>query len=117
MTSEILTVPEQIEAAVNQILRKMDAEPDYKAEVVANPLETFRAAGIPDSVIETILRADGVEETEVAGYLSGPGVPSLHPGGAPGPAGLIIGGICVGTCRNATIIIGCTNSFPQAGSL
>jgi hypothetical protein len=60
-------------------------------------------AGIPGATIAELLRTEGVEEAEVAGY-------ALDGGLLPAPS-IKVGTICVGTCGRNTIVIGCEISF------
>ena len=104
---------EQVNAAINTLVERATSDPSYAAELSGDAVGYLKAAGVPESMLAALLKAEGLEEAEVQGYALGPDVagPPVGTWGGDGGAGIIIGTICVGTCRSATIVVGCTRSF------
>lgn len=93
----------QLREAADEVGRRVADNPRASGEITAGHVQMLLDAGIPGATIAELLRVEGVEEAEVAGYAIGGGLtPSTN---------IIIGTICVGTCGAYTIVIDCQKSF------
>lgn len=98
----------RLSEAADAIGRHVADNPHSTGELTAEHVQMLLEAGIPGATIAELLRAEGVEEDEVAGY-------ALASGTAQAPS-IVVGTICVGTCRNMTIVVGCERSILAQGS-
>lgn len=93
--------------AADQVGRRVAESGQSTGEVTAEHVQMLLEAGIPGATIAELLRTEGVEEAEVAGYALGGGL-------TPAPS-IIIGTICVGTCSRYTIVLDCQISVRAEG--
>jgi hypothetical protein len=98
----------QLSEAADEVGRRVVEDPRAIGEITPLHVQMLLEAGIPGATIAELLRTEGVEEAEVAGY-------ALDGGLTPAPS-IIIGTICVGTCSRYTITIGCERSLLASGS-
>ncbi len=109
---------ERLNQALAEMAERAAADPAYREALKANQVEALQGAGVSAFALSGIFAELGAEEEEVSAY----GMGMASPGAVAGPAGpgaggggnnIIINGVCVGTCRSATIVIdiGCRNSF------
>ncbi len=109
-------------AALNVALAGMAeraaSDPAYREALKTNQVEALQSAGVSAFTLSGVFAELGAEEEEVAafGMAMGRGAAgggTAGPGAGGGPAGIIINGVCVGTCKSVTIIVdlGCRNSF------
>ncbi|MGD9894844.1 MAG: hypothetical protein AB7R89_11640 [Dehalococcoidia bacterium] len=99
----------QLSIAADEVGRRVAASPQAAGEITPDHVQMLLEAGIPGATIAELLRAEGVEEAEVAGYAFDGGL-------VPAP-NIKIGTICVGTCSRYTIVIGCEISLrAEAGA-
>lgn len=100
---------EQFNNAINNIVQQATTDATYRSEMSVTDVVGFmKQSGISEQTLAELLKAEGLEESEVQGF-------NLGAGGGPGSSGIIIGTICVGTCRNATIVVDCTRSIRPNG--
>ena len=99
----------EITTAINNLVERATTDPSYRAELSGDAVGFMKEAGIPESVLVELLKAEGLDDSEVQGFnlTAGPS--------GPGPQGIIIGTTCLGTCRSATIVIACTKSIRPNG--
>ena len=93
----------RLSEAAGEVGRRVADNPHTSGEITAGHVQMLLDAGIPGATIAELLRVEGVEESEVAGYAVGG---SLTPS-----TNIIIGTICVGTCGAYTIVVDCQKSF------
>ena len=96
---------DQFNAALTNLVERANTDAGYRAELGGDVVGFMKAAGISESVLAELLKAEGLDDSEVQGF--GLGGPTGNPGGN----GIIIGTICFGTCRSRTIVVGCTRSI------
>jgi hypothetical protein len=95
---------DELNAAIAAVGRQVAADPSAGSGLTADQVGLLRQAGISDDVIGNILREEGLEEPDVAGYATG--AETTDPG-------IIVFTKCVlGTCKGVTIVVGCTISVP-----
>lgn len=106
---------EHLNTALAEMAERASADPAYREQLKTNQVEALQNAGVSAFTLSGVFAELGAEEEEVAAFGMATGR-SVAGGGAVGggePAGIIINGICVGTCKSVTIIVdmGCRNSF------
>jgi hypothetical protein len=96
---------DELNAAIAEAGRQVVANPGAGTGLTAEQVALLRDAGIADNVLGHILREEGLDESEVAGYLlNAPTTTSPN---------IVVFTECVGqTCKSITIVIGCTISVP-----
>jgi len=92
---------EQLNSAIAEVGRQVLTNPDIASGTLSiEQVVALKAAGLSDDVIGNILREEGLDEDEVAGYTTSR--PTTDPG-------IIVFTQCVlGTCKNVTIVVSCT---------
>jgi hypothetical protein len=100
---------EGLNNAADEVGRRVVEGTAPASELTAEHIRILQAAGIPNDTIAQLLRAEGFEEQDVAGYASEFGSAAA----GPTSSGIIIQTICVGTCRSITIEVGVTRLCPQ----
>jgi hypothetical protein len=112
---------ERLNTALAEMAERAAADPEYREALKTNQVEALQNAGVSAFTLSGVFAELGGEEEEVAAFgMAMGGVGGASAGGVAGPGGgagggngIIINGVCVGTCRSATIIVdvGCKNSF------
>lgn len=104
-----------LNAALAEMAERASSDPVYREALKTNQVEALQSAGVSAFALSGVFAELGAEEEEVAAYgMAMPGAGAAAGSGAGGsPSGIIINGVCVGTCRSATIVIdlGCRSSF------
>lgn len=108
---------EQLNAALAAMAERASTDPSYREALKTNQVESLQSAGVSAFTLSGVFAELGAEEDEVAAFGMAMGRGGAGAAGGPtaggGPAGIIINGVCVGTCKSVTIIVdmGCRNSF------
>lgn len=109
---------ERLNAALAEMGERAAADPAYREALNGNQVAALQNAGVSAFALSGVFADLGAEEDEVAAFAMAGGrfgnatAGAGAPGGG-GPAGIMINGVCVGTCKKQTITvdIGCQNSF------
>ncbi|MFN2504413.1 MAG: hypothetical protein ABR540_09310 [Acidimicrobiales bacterium] len=102
---------EHLNTALAEMAERASADPAYRDQLKTNQVEALQNAGVSAFTLSGVFAELGAEEEEVAAFGMATGRGVAVGGGE--PAGIIINGVCVGTCKSVTIIVdmGCRNSF------
>ena len=90
---------DQLRATADAVGQRVAEDSTFAGESTSGVVHALRTLGVPGGTIADLLRAEGMEEEEVAGYNLAP-TPDT-----PDPTPLVINGHCIGTCISITLTI------------
>jgi hypothetical protein len=91
---------DQLRMAADQVGERVMQNPASVSEGAGQIVHTLQALGVPSQTIADLLRAEGMEEADVAGYNLAP-----TPRNPTEPVPIIVQTVCIGTCPIWTIVI------------
>jgi hypothetical protein len=92
---------DQLNAAVAELGRRVASDPDGGEPLTVDQVNALKAAGMSDRMIGRLLQEEGLEADDLSGYAVGED--TADP--------IIVFTKCVlGTCKDFTLVIGCTIS-------
>jgi hypothetical protein len=91
---------DQLRASADALGQRLSGDPTAVGESTADLVRTLQALGVPGGTIADLLRAEGMEEEDVAGYNLAPTPPNTTE-----PVPIIVQTVCIGTCPIWTIVI------------